>query len=123
MYLPGLLRGSKEALGAKGLYHMQRLGPTKATVKITDPRGGRSIGFTDIEARGDEGLPRGHVAAKRQGQMGRVWSDPRRHQVMLIRKQDGKKNQSIQVPCSWCQALSRHSTYPARLALLPSSHT
>lgn len=48
MYLPGLLRGSKEALGAKGLYHMQRLGPVEATAKITDTRGGRSVGFTDI---------------------------------------------------------------------------
>ena len=46
--LPGLLRGSKEALGAKGLYHVQRLGPTEATAKITDTHGGHSVGFTDI---------------------------------------------------------------------------
>lgn len=48
MYLPGLLRGSKEALGAKGLYHVQRLGPTEARAKITDTHGGHSVGFTDI---------------------------------------------------------------------------
>lgn len=33
------------------------------------------------------------MAAKRQGQKGRVWSDPRRHQVMLIRKWEGKKSE------------------------------